>query len=364
MRIFSILVAIFVAVALYFFVMERDMVLALAGKDLTEFVNEETIEAPTVKLKRIPVVAIASSAREIENGITLRGKTEAARFVDVRAETTGQVASEPLRKGTLVKAGQLLCELDPGTSRANLAEAEARLAEAQLNERIAAKLAEDGYGSENTRTAAEAALRSASAAYERAKEQIEQLTLTAPFDGLLESDAAEIGSLLQPGALCARIIQLDPIKIVGFVPEAEINMINLGSRAFIRLVDGREITGGVSYISRSADPATRTFRIEVAVANEDLRIRDSSTAEIFITSNGEMAHLVPQSSLTLDDTGAIGVRTAIDGTAMFYPIDIVRDSADGIWVTGLPNHVNVIVIGHEFVLDGSPVSVSFKNEGT
>ena len=364
MRIFPILVAICVAVALYFFVMERDKVLALAGKDVDEVVTEETVEEPNAEPKGIAVVAVSSSAMYIENGITLRGETEAARFVDVKAETSGQVVSEPLRKGAFVKKGRLLCELDPGTRRASLAEADARLKEAELNERVASKLASDGYGSENTKTSAQAALRAAAAAYERAQEEIKRLTIVAPFEGLLESDAAEIGALLQPGSLCATIIQLDPIKIVGFVPEVEINLIEVGSNAFARLVDGREVAGKVTYISRSADPTTRTFRLEVKVANEDLGIRDGSTAEIFIASRGEMAHLLPQSSLTLDDSGAIGVRTAVDGKAIFFAVDIVRDSVEGIWVTGLPDQVNVIVVGQEFVIDGSPVVASFRTGET
>ena len=89
---------------------------------------EETIES-TENVVR--VVAIQSEARVIDSAVVLRGETEATRQLDVMAETSGLVVSEPLRKGALVEAGQLLCEIDPGTRNASLAEAQARLASAK-----------------------------------------------------------------------------------------------------------------------------------------------------------------------------------------------------------------------------------------
>jgi membrane fusion protein, multidrug efflux system len=63
----------------------------------------------------------------------VRGETQAAREVEMRAETSGQVVSVPLRKGASVEEGQLLCEVDPGTREAMLTEAEARLAQARAS---------------------------------------------------------------------------------------------------------------------------------------------------------------------------------------------------------------------------------------
>ena len=135
--------------------------------------------------------------------------------------------------------------------------------------------------------------------------------MKAPFSGILETDTAELGTLLQPGALCAKIIQLDPIKVVGFVPETELNRVNKGSIAKANLINGQEITGEVSFISRSADQTTRTFRVEIEADNKDLSISKGQTAEILIASDGTQAHLLPQSALTLNDDGALGVLSLI-----------------------------------------------------
>ena len=191
--------------------------------------------------------------------------------------------------------------------------------------------------------------------------EIDNLNITAPFSGLLESDTAELGTLMQPGSPCATIIQLDPIKLVGFVPEANVSQVSVGSLAGARLATGEDVTGQVTFLSRSADALTRTFRVEVRVPNSDLAIGDGQTAEIFIQSEGQTAHLLPASSLTLNDEGDIGIRAVDeDNVARFMPVNVLRDTVDGMWVTGLPDEVSVIVVGQEYVIDGVLVRPTFQ----
>ena len=219
-------------------------------------------------------------------------------------------------------------------------------------------------GIQSARTGEESALsaiQSAEAAVAAAQKDIDRLSITAPFAGLLETDTAELGALMQPGSACATVIQLDPVKIVAYVPETSVSRIDLGAQAGARLADGREVAGIVAFVSRSADPATRTFRVELEVANPDLTIRDGQTADILIEAEGAKGHLVAQSTLTLDDEGALGVRTVTEEeTAKFIPVTILRDTRDGVWVTGLPDTVDVIVLGQEYVTDGVPVVPSFE----
>lgn len=361
MRIFPILTAALVTAAIYFALFERERLVAFARGEAVE-AEAPAAPRPAEVEKRPPVSVLVqkSVAQPVASGLVLRGRTEAARKIDVRAETSGLVISEPLPKGSFVKAGQVLCRLDPGTREAALLEARARLAEAEINERAARSLAEKGFGSETAAIARRAALEAAEAGVKRAEKELERLSIKAPFDGLLESDTAELGSLLQPGALCANVIRLDPIRLVGFIPETEIGRIRTGAGAGARLADGREVAGVVTFLARSADPATRTFRVEVEVANPDLTIRDGATAEIFIAYAGARGHLLPQSALTLDDEGRLGVRIVIDGRARFNPVTILRDTLDGVWLAGLPERAEVIVVGQEYVVDGRRVEVRYR----
>ena len=94
--------------------------------------------------------------------------------------------------------------------------------------------------------------------------------------------------------------------------------------------------------------------------NPDLSIRDGQTAEIAIQSDGEVAHLLPQSALTLNDDGALGVRLVRDSAAAFAPVSVLRDTTEGIWVAGLDREADIIVVGQEFVTEGVPVEVTYR----
>ncbi len=406
MRVFSILTAMIVVAALYFVIFERDALKEFAGASnaaaSTETTPSEDMAEDSEEITTVSVVALKSTAQTVDGAVILRGRTEAARQVELRAETSGQIISEPLRRGASVAKDDLLCRLDPGTrqialdeanarlrearsrlpeAEAQLASAQAGLAEAEINDRAALRLSQDGFASE-TRVAqttavveaARASVQSATAGVETAKSGIQaaetavaaaenelgNLEIRAPFSGILESDAAEIGSLMQPGSLCATIIQLETIKLVGFVPETMVDRVEIGATAGARLSSGAEVAGVVSFISRSADPDTRTFQVDVDIPNPDLKIRDGQTAEILIQSDGQSAHRLPQTAMTLDDNGRFGVRLVEDGKAVFAPVGVVRDTVEGIWVTGLPDTADVIVVGQEFVTDGVAVTPTYR----
>ena len=410
MRIVPIVIAVIVTAVMYFFVIERDRLLAFAAADdaSSEVAAPEVVpEVATPAAEVVRVVAVHSTARVIDSAVVVRGETEAERQIDVLAETSGLVVSTPLRKGAFVEKDQIICEIDPGTRPATLAEAKARLTEAKagvpaaiarleeanarlqearINDNAASQLSKDGFASETRVASAQAAVRAAEAAVAAAtsgldsaqaaiqaaearvasaQKEIDRLTVRAPFAGLLESDTAEFGSLLQAqgpnGAHCATIIQLDPIKLVGFVPETEVNRVELGAMGGARLASGNQVRGSVTFISRSADPETRTFRVELEVPNGDLSIRDGQTAEIIIAAEGKSAHLLPQSALTLNDEGKLGVRlVAEDNTSDFAEVSVLRDTVDGVWLAGLPETANVIVIGQEYVVTGVPVEASYQ----
>ena len=357
MRLFPILTSIAVAIAIYFFVMERDLLLSFSANDE---ITAEVIQPASAHTDAVSVVTLHSTAQKVQSGIILRGRTEAARRVDVRAQTSGLVISEPLRKGTTVKAGQLLCSLDPGIREAQLAEANARLADAVVASDNAIDLAARGFGPETAVVSREAALQSAQAGVLRTEEDISRLEIRAPFAGLLETDSAEIGSLMQPGGLCATVIDLNTVKLVGFATELDINKIKLGAMAGADLVSGQRVIGTVTFLSRSSDPVTRTFKVEVTADNANLLIRDGETAEIGIALEGEMGHLLPQHVLTLDPNGSLGVRVADNGFARFMPVTILRDGAEGLWLSGLPETVDVITVGLEFTIDGSAIDATIE----
>lgn len=371
MRITSILMALLIVAGLYYWFVGRHDGMAIVANDgqVAEAKTEDSAQKPAnaeaevrTKVKAedipVPVVVIESTARQTTAELILRGRTMASRNVQVSAETTGRVLSEPLRRGTRVSKGDVLCRLDPGIRAAELAEAEARLAEANVEAEAATRLNQRGFAAETTLRTRQAQLGAAQARLDRVRWDITQLEIRAPFDGFLESDTAELGALLAPGALCATIIDLTQIKLAGFVAEQDVDQLRVGQTAKARLINGDEAEGRISFISRVSDPQTRTYAVEVLVDNPDGKLRDGMTAEMRIDLPGEKAHFLPQSALTLNDNGTLGVRIDQDGVAKFMAVTLLRDEIKGFWVTGLPDTANVIVVGQEFVTDGRRITGS------
>lgn len=294
-------------------------------------------------------------ARPMPLEVTLRGRTAAKESVAMLAQTSAVVTKMSVEKGDLVKKGDLLCTLDPGTRPATVAQADAALAQAQLAYDTNKSLREKGFASTNSEAQLEAALKSAQAALDNAKLDLEHTKIYAKIGGVVQEPMADVGGLLSAGGTCATIVDLNPILFVGSVPEARINMARLGLPVEITTVAGDKATGKVTYVSSTANSDTQTFQVEAEIPNPGNTIRDGLTTEAKVNAGTVPAQLLPQSVLTLNDEGTLGVRAVENDIVKFYPVTIVKDAADGAWVTGLPAKVDVITLGQENVKAGQKV---------
>ncbi len=365
MRLTSIISALLIAAGLwYWFALRHDMAseddtaVATAVPEEAAKDGEDVPASEGPVTKPVPVVVFRSQAQETQGTLVIRGRTQANRNVKVASETTGRVISEALPSGSRVTAGQVLCRLNPGVRAAELAEVQASLAEARVEAAGAKQLKQKGFTAETTLKSAEARLQAAQARLDRVKWDIAQLDIIAPFDGVLESDTAEVGTLMTPGAICADVIDLTKVKVTGFVAEQEVDLLSLGQTATARLINGVTTEGQITFLSRMADEQTRTFAVEVTVENPGGAIRDGMTAELQVGLPPKTAHLLPQNALTLDDQGRMGVRLNEDGIARFFAVQILSENVEGVWLSGLPEEAEVIVVGQEFVRDGRAITAT------
>ena len=254
------------------------------------------------------VTVLNSSALEKAKKIKVSGTTEADKLIKIRAEASGTVVSRPVKQGQFVKKDQLICQL---------------------------------YNAGRT-------------SYPKVK---------APFDGYLETFSVKEGDYLNTGAVCATIIDPDPMRLIGEVSEKEINFVKVGAKAVAELISGKEVKGVVSFVSTSANKGTRTFRVEIDVKNSDRSIRDGVSAQIAIEGDTILAHKISPSILMLGEAGELGIRTVNeDDQVEFKKIEILEDSMEGIWITGLPKNTRIITIGQEYVFQGQTVNVKEISE--
>jgi multidrug efflux system membrane fusion protein len=331
--------------------------------------NEATTGA-AAPLQAVRIKTFTAQAMPIE--VPLRGRTQAKATVTAVAETAGAVDAVHVTKGQRVNVGDKLCTLDQGTraaavaqAEAGVAQAEAALAQAQLSFDTNVDLRDRGLAPANSANSVEVALAQAKAGVsqaqaglDNAKAELDRTEIVAKVAGLVQDPIANAGAMLNAGSPCATIVQLDPIVFTGMVPEAHIGLARVGLDAKIKTVTGQSVDGKVSYIAAVADNATRAFPAEIEIPNVDYAIRDGVTAEAIVNIGTAPGHLLPQSVLTLDDDGVLGVRTVEDGKVAFHAVTIVSDTREGVWVTGLPIRADVITVGQENVTEGQAVEAS------
>lgn len=321
---------------------------------IAERVAQATSEGGTAQSVRTETYAVEPFPLEVP----LRGRTKASSLVSITPETQGVVTAVNVVKGQTVAAGDVLCTLDEGTRAAAVAQAEAGLASAQTAFDTNQQLIERGLSPSNTAVSAEATLRQAQTAFDQAKLELDRARVTTKVAGVVQDPVATVGTVLAPGTPCATVVELNPMLFVANVPEANISRAELGIPARVTTVTGQTVEGKVSYISSIADEGTRSFPIEIELPNADGKVLSGITATAVVSLGTVPAHRLPQSVLTLNDAGELGVRSVKDGVVEFYPVTIISDSRDGVWVTGLPASVDVITMGQEYVVPGQKVNAT------
>lgn len=297
-----------------------------------------------------------SRAQTVAAKVTVTGRTEAHRRVDIKSELAGQVEAIVVEKGGVVAEGDVIARLEIRDRKARAAEARERVKQREIEFNAAKELQAKGFNSRVKLAQSSAELEAARAELKRTELDLANTEIKAPFDGVIADQMIEVGDYAEVGKTVFTIVDLDPIEMTGFVTEKQVASIAPGAIVDIRLLDGRQAQGTLSYVAPSADPATRTFRIEAAVPNPDRAIVEGMTATLRIPMNPIKAHKISPSTLTLDDTGRVGIKAVEDdGKVIFLPVIIVADEADGMWVAGVPEALRIITVGQEYAAPGQAV---------
>ena len=316
--------------------------------------NEENAGGETATPRSVRIEVVTAQNMPIE--VPLRGRTKAKSSISVVAQTSGIVQSIPVNKGDRVKPGDTLCTLDQGARKLAVDQAQAAVDQAQTAYNSNLELVKKGVAAPNTTLAVEAALKGAQAQLENAQLELGRTVIKTDVEGTVSDPMTNVGTMLAMGQPCATVVELDPMMFIASVPEARIQYAKLGLKAEVTTITGDKAEGTVTYIAPTADEATRSFPVEIDLPNSELKLRDGITAQAVVNVGTAPVHVLPQSVLTLDDQGVLGIRTVEAGSKVaFHPVTIIKDTRDGVWVTGLPFKINVITVGQEFVQPGQIV---------
>jgi membrane fusion protein, multidrug efflux system len=288
--------------------------------------------------------------------IRISGQTEADKRAILATRVMGLIKELPVKQGEHVNRGDLVMRLDAEDKKAAIETAKVLVSQRQAEADAAERLVKGGNAPKLQADQARSALAAAQAQLETAEAELARNEIYAPFNGVIDRVPVERGSTIMAGAEVAILINLDPLLAIGEVSERDLQYLKLGSEADIRLVDGKIVKGTLRYISRDASASTRTFRIEVAIPNENKVLPAGMTAEITLRSEPVDAVALPRSVVTLSNDGDLGIRFVDkEDKVRFQPIDIIDDTPNGLILAGIPADARIIVAGQALVTEGDTV---------
>ena len=311
-------------------------------------------EAPRFRVAVLPVRNEMHQRR-----VVLSGRTEADKRVWAVARVSGVVIELRVRRGSVVRQGQVVAVLSDEAREAQVKQAKAKLEQRKAEAVARLRLIETGNYPALNKPLLEAELKAAEAGLAQAEAEQMKGEIVAPISGVVNDVPVEVGSALQvfmSSANVAEIIALDPMLAVVEVAERQLAGVQVGGEAEVKLVTGDRVRGTIRFVSRKASPGTRTYRVDVEVPNKDGKIPDGVTAEVDLLLSPVSAARVPRSALTFSAEGRLGIRHVTEGgTVAFAPVKLVEDAMSDLWLAGVPDDARVIVEGQDFVKEGERV---------
>ncbi len=308
---------------------------------------------------KVKVIESESSARNMS--LQFNGVTKSDKSITLRPEVSGAVTKVFAKDGDFLNAGQIILKIDEENRKKLYQQALSELGSAKIQFKAARITYEKKFSSKNYLIEATSKLKMAEAGLESAQRTLEKTIVKAPFNGYLESIKVKEGDYVSNsiGSVMGQFSSMDIVIATIYASQSDLHFIHKASDATIINSNNLLIPGAITFIGRVADPATRTFPVEITVDNRKhlLRIGESITVELRGNSDEDL-HYVPKSSLVLDSLGRISVKTLCkNGNVITKNIGIKDEDSNGFWISGLGKIESIITVGASFVAEGDKPQV-------
>lgn len=261
--------------------------------------------------------------------------------------------------GQVVKKGDVLVKFNNEQELAKVSELEANLSEStaqltRLTELLTSRATSKSIVDQQTAKtkAIEAQLVSAHA-------KLEELTIRAPFAGILGFREVSRGSYINAGSVITNLDDLSLIKVDFFLPERLLPHIIIGQHVSAVNTAYKNIPfiGEISAIDSRVDASTRMIKVRATIKNKDLKLRPGMLLSINVLLGSEETLQLPESAvIPIEDKHYVFV--VVDGKAVRKAIELGRRHPGVVEVaSGLVEHEDVVVEGALKLRDGSAVSV-------
>jgi RND family efflux transporter MFP subunit len=342
----------------------------------------------------IRVTVVTPERRTVSRNLSLTATVEPYEQAALYTKVSGYIKSLSADISDRVTKGQVLATLEVPEVQQQYVQASAMLGErrAQLRKaEAAAGLAETIFVRSKALRAKDAItqqeMEEASAQYETAKAGVEvarsqeqsaearlselrdliaYAQITAPFDGIVTRRFVDRGALMQAATSnnnitpVVTVARIDLVRVFVDVPEPSAPYVHRGAPATLEVaaLPGQSFKGSVTRYADALDPATRTMRTEVDLANTDAALRPGMYGNLAIALQDRADALsLPRAVVHHDDRGAF-IYTLQDGKAVERRVRLGLESDQRVAIVdGVNDGVHVISATHE-LQDGTPVMIA------
>lgn len=304
---------------------------------------------PTVPVKTSTVeLGTINVTRQFTGG--LMGVEQA----DVYIRLSEAVTALPYKAGDYVKAGAVIIRLELGGTSSSYYQAKASFDNAQKNYEKMKNLFDQGAISESAFDNADAAFKVAKANFSSASGLVE---MTAPISGRIVELNVKVGDIPAVGTLAAKIARTDTLRMTIGVPDNVVDRFSVGMVGNLTVGNSPDtFQCRVTEVAEAANPATRTFSVDVRVPNPDGQLQAGMFGKAtFVIDHKEGVISVDRNAL-LSTEGLYEVYVVERDTAYFRRVNIgiVNDVHTEI-TSGLRPGDEVVVVGQAFLSSGYPI---------
>jgi RND family efflux transporter MFP subunit len=323
----------------------------------------------------VPVKVMEVSMGEVRQSLTFHGDIKAEVQVKVFAKIPDRIEAFFVDDGDYIKKGDPIAKIMATAIEQAVLQAEAGLiaAKAQeanlkieyeraqrLNKENA--ISQQQYDGVQTQYEAIAAqTQQAEAAYNTAKSQLNDATITAPISGIIGKRYYEAGDMATPVQPVVSIVQMNKVKIIFDATEEDLGRLAIGQEANVRVRSYPDhiFSGKVKKISPVLDPMTRLANVEVLIPNSDQKLKPGMFAEAEITVGVLQDAMVVPRFAVIENTSLIKI-DGLDKVQKNYFVYVVNDSnysEQRKLVVDYVNHIQIAVkegveVGEKIVMEG------------
>jgi membrane fusion protein (multidrug efflux system) len=307
----------------------------------------------------VAVVAEPVHFDQISFEIEALGTARANESVDITAKSVNQVTAVRFAEGQQVARGQVLVELDSAQVRADLAAAEAALAESRSQYQRSRELYDTRILSDSQLEQIEATFKANEARVASARARVNDTVIRAPFAGRVGLRRISVGSLISPGTVITTLDDTSTVKLDFTIPEAFLSAVEPGLAIAATSVayPDTKFGGTVSSVDTRVDPATRSVTVRALLPNPEMLLKPGMFLTVRLSRGAVEALLVPEQSL-VPEQGDMYVFVAKDGTVEKRRVRIgERRVGDVQVVEGLAGGDVVVTEGTQRLRDGSAITL-------